>query len=249
MLQPLNPQPENLGNTDGYPHLAYYDSDLLLSLVINELTWPMVQVSHGGYAEPVMDEFEIETPFNKLTMWSFGSICKSWVQGYRKGAADQWNQMQDQDDKTEPEEEPKKQPDLITIAAPHVPYAVGSTDAEFMLHAADRLERDCLVGGSNVKATVVGLLRDVAAALDAKYGVHGDSSESAKEPETVQAISTPDVLLDALRMIGGKCENLTSGRCSDEAWRKRDATFTAEKWGDACIAEDALKTFFAEVRS
>ncbi len=58
----------------------------------------------------------------------------------------------------------------ITVPRPHVPYGpVGvpenKADADYLDHAATSLERHFEVGGSNVRATVVKLLRDTASAL------------------------------------------------------------------------------------
>lgn len=50
-------------------------------------------------------------------------------------------------------------------------------------------------------------------------------------------------MADALRLIAGdRCENYTSGRCSDEgSGRTRiSSTGTADQWCDACRAADAL---------
>ena len=56
----------------------------------------------------------------------------------------------------------------ITITAPEVPYPGGTSHADFMRQAADRLEGGrYAVGGRNVTATVVALLREVAATMDA----------------------------------------------------------------------------------
>lgn len=66
--------------------------------------------------------------------------------------------------------------DALTIPRPHVPYGpVGipehEADADYLEHAASSLESRYEVGGSNVRATVVGILRDVATALRAAGGV------------------------------------------------------------------------------
>lgn len=65
--------------------------------------------------------------------------------------------------------------DALTIPRPHVPYGpVGipehEADADYLEHAASSLESHYEVGGSNVRATVVGILRDVATALRAAGG-------------------------------------------------------------------------------
>lgn len=62
--------------------------------------------------------------------------------------------------------------DAVTIPRPHVPYGpVGipehEADAAYLEHAAGSLESHYEVGGSNVRATVVGILRDVATTLRA----------------------------------------------------------------------------------
>lgn len=73
--------------------------------------------------------------------------------------------------------EPQGEPSgARTIPRPHVPYGpVGvpesEADANYLDHAAASLEGHYEVGGSNVRATVVKLLRDVAAALRAAGGV------------------------------------------------------------------------------
>jgi hypothetical protein len=55
----------------------------------------------------------------------------------------------------------------IVIRAPRVPYpGPNDTDASFMRVAADHLEGGYHVGGSNLTATVIALLRDVARSLD-----------------------------------------------------------------------------------
>ena len=45
-------------NTDGVPHFTYYDQSHLLSFVWDGFS-PEVEVSHGGYGEPVTDHIEI----------------------------------------------------------------------------------------------------------------------------------------------------------------------------------------------
>jgi hypothetical protein len=57
--------------------------------------------------------------------------------------------------------------DTITIPAPNVPYPGGHSQAHFMRSAADHIEGGYPVGGSNLTATVLKLLRDVADALEA----------------------------------------------------------------------------------
>ncbi|MDQ0726832.1 hypothetical protein [Microbacterium sp. W4I20] len=79
----------------------------------------------------------------------------------------------------EPQGEPS---DALTIPRPHVPYGpVGipehEADADYLEHAASSLESHHEVGGSNVRATVVGILRDVATALRAA----GDSREQSDD--------------------------------------------------------------------
>jgi hypothetical protein len=73
----------------------------------------------------------------------------------------------------EPQGEPS---DAINIPRPHVPYGpIGipehMADADYLDHAAASLEGHYEVGGSNVRATVVKLLRDTAAALRAASAV------------------------------------------------------------------------------
>lgn len=43
-------------------------------------------------------------------------------------------------------------------------------------------------------------------------------------------------LILALTLIGTRCDNLTTGRCSAEPGRTANAEYTAEKWCDQCIA-------------
>jgi hypothetical protein len=57
--------------------------------------------------------------------------------------------------------------DTITIPAPNVPYPGGRTQAYFMRSAADHIEGGYPVGGRNLTATVLKLLRDAADALEA----------------------------------------------------------------------------------
>ena len=66
--------------------------------------------------------------------------------------------------------------DALMIPRPHVPFGPRGVpeheaDADYLDHAASNLEGRYGVGGSNVRATVVSLLRDVAAALRAAGGV------------------------------------------------------------------------------
>lgn len=69
--------------------------------------------------------------------------------------------------------EPQGEPtDMLAIPRPHVPFGPLSVpeheaDATYLDHAASSLEGHYEVGGSNVRATVVKLLRDTAAALRA----------------------------------------------------------------------------------
>lgn len=73
-------------------------------------------------------------------------------------------------------EEPQGEPsDALTIPRPHVPFGPHGipereADAVYLDHAASNLEGNFEVGGSNVRATVVKLLRDTAAALSAAWG-------------------------------------------------------------------------------
>lgn len=74
------------GNEDGYTHLTYYHQPDLLSFVINELTFPIVNVCQGGYAEPVVDSFHLaqyspNTPgnFENLTTRVFDFGVKAWL--------------------------------------------------------------------------------------------------------------------------------------------------------------------------
>lgn len=67
---------------------------------------------------------------------------------------------------------PLEPSDALTIPRPHVPYGpVGipecEADADYLDHAASNLEGRYEVGGSNVRATVIKLLRDTASALRA----------------------------------------------------------------------------------
>ncbi|RBO73507.1 hypothetical protein [Microbacterium sp. H6] len=66
----------------------------------------------------------------------------------------------------------------LTIPRPHVPFGpIGipeyKADADYLDHAAKSLEGHYEVGGSNVRATVVKLLRDTSTALRAAGGVQG----------------------------------------------------------------------------
>lgn len=66
--------------------------------------------------------------------------------------------------------------ETLTIPRPHVPYGpIGvpehEADADYLDHAASNLEGRYEVGGSNVRATVVRLLRHTAAALRAAGSV------------------------------------------------------------------------------
>ena len=70
-------------------------------------------------------------------------------------------------------------PEHVTIPAPHVPFPGGRTDADFMRSAADHLERGYPVGGSNLTATVIRLLRDVAMALDGQTAATGQPRDQA----------------------------------------------------------------------
>lgn len=62
---------------------------------------------------------------------------------------------------------PEPTPEWITVPAPNVPYPGGSTQAHFMRTAARNVTGRYPVGGSNVTAAVVKLLKDAANALDA----------------------------------------------------------------------------------
>lgn len=60
--------------------------------------------------------------------------------------------------------------DMIEIQRPHVPFGPVHVpellaDADYLEHAASNIEGGYLVGGSNVTATVIKLLRDTANAL------------------------------------------------------------------------------------
>ncbi|AXC37964.1 hypothetical protein SEA_JACKO_106 [Microbacterium phage Jacko] len=75
--------------------------------------------------------------------------------------------------RAEPQGEPS---DAISIPRPHVPFGPEGVpeheaDADYLDHAAASLEGHYEVGGSNVRATVVKMLRDAAAALRAASAV------------------------------------------------------------------------------
>lgn len=66
---------------------------------------------------------------------------------------------------------------VVAIEAPHVPYGPQGlpamiADADYLEHAASNLERGFPVGGSNVTATVVTLLRSVSSAMREEQGKH-----------------------------------------------------------------------------
>lgn len=74
---------------------------------------------------------------------------------------------------SEPQGEPS---DAISIPRPHVPFGPEGVpeheaDADYLDHAAASLEGHYEVGGSNVRATVVKMLRDAASALRAASSV------------------------------------------------------------------------------
>ena len=57
-------------------------------------------------------------------------------------------------------------PGTVTVPAPRVPFPGPSTDAHFMREAASHLQGGFQVGGSNLTATVIKLLIDVANAME-----------------------------------------------------------------------------------
>ena len=57
-------------------------------------------------------------------------------------------------------------PGTVTVPAPRVPFPGPSTDAHFMREAASHLQGGYPLGGSNLTATVIRLLIDVADALE-----------------------------------------------------------------------------------
>ena len=70
---------------------------------------------------------------------------------------------------------------LIAIPVPHVPFGPAGVpvlvaDANYLDHAASNLEGKFEVGGSNVRATVVKILRDVAFGLRAAHRATTDGS-------------------------------------------------------------------------
>lgn len=79
---------------------------------------------------------------------------------------------------------------------PHVPYPGGRTQAEMYRAAADRLDAGYAVGGSNMTATVVQLMRNAADALD----THSAPSDP-KRPTTVGR-TRPETAIAAARSNG-----------------------------------------------
>lgn len=74
-----------LQSEDGTPHMTFYDKDSSTSFVWDGKS-PYIQVSHGGYGEPVIDEFEVPDPLHErllamsLLGW-FELACQGWLQG------------------------------------------------------------------------------------------------------------------------------------------------------------------------
>lgn len=73
-----------------------------------------------------------------------------------------------------PDEKVEKVAPLLVVPIPHVPFGPAEVpelvaDATYLDHAASNLEGRFEVGGSNVRATVVRLLRDTATALRAAH--------------------------------------------------------------------------------
>jgi hypothetical protein len=77
---------------DGVAHLTLYDPDTQLSFVFDGNAIGLVEVSHGGYGEPVVDQFTIRTwpyagPRAQLN-W-FEEMCRQWIERRRK-AESRW---------------------------------------------------------------------------------------------------------------------------------------------------------------
>jgi len=125
-------------------------------------------------------------------------------------------------------EPPQGEPsDALTIPRPHVPYGpVGipehEADADYLDHAAASLEGHYEVGGSNVRATVVKLLRDTAAALRAASAV---TAEPSREALLAQGFSEGVNFID--EQPGPWGAGVVAGRA--EAARRRAAAAVTEQ--------------------
>jgi len=75
---------DNFGQ-DGTPHLTYFDADTQLSFVYDTKHKATVAVSHGGYAEAVIDTFDIYFDIERVeeTLLTFARYCRAYVAGWR----------------------------------------------------------------------------------------------------------------------------------------------------------------------
>lgn len=70
-------------NADGTPHLTYYDQEHLLSFVWDGNS-DHIDVSHGGYGEPVVDTILVPTPLRSVTnigvlLTTYEVVCQHYV--------------------------------------------------------------------------------------------------------------------------------------------------------------------------
>lgn len=77
-----------------------------------------------------------------------------------------------------PDENVTEVQQVLVVPVPHVPFGPEGVpamlaDATYLDHAASNLEGKFQIGGSNVRATVVRMLRNVATALRAAHGSAG----------------------------------------------------------------------------
>lgn len=80
-------------SADGTPHLAYFDKKTQLSFVWAGSLEKHIEVSHGGYGEPVIDTIDPKEHFHRnyriktIASWMswFEMVCVSYIITHMRG--------------------------------------------------------------------------------------------------------------------------------------------------------------------
>src|SRR5690242_829159 len=76
-------------NEDGTPHFTYFDKPTQLSFVWDGST-PYIEVSHGGYGEPMMDKLPVPDRLReggtkpRWALEDFAALCDGYVAQHKQ---------------------------------------------------------------------------------------------------------------------------------------------------------------------